>query len=62
MLSSKFDAMSQKFKGLNVNSVNSNTPSQLCEMCGSVDHLIVHCQVGSHFAQDVSDQVSYVNN
>jgi len=53
ILSSKVDAMSQKLEGPNVNSVS--TPSPSCDICGSVDHLTVHCQVGSSFAQAVSD-------
>ena len=48
VLSSKVDAMSQKLEGSNVNSVS--TPSPSCDICGSVDHLTVHCQVGSSFA------------
>ena len=62
MLSSKVDAMSQKLECLNVNSVCLNTSSPSCDICVSVDHLTVHCQVGSPFAQDVNDQINYVNN
>jgi len=62
MLSSKVDAMSQKLEHFNVNFVSSCTPSLSCDKCGSIDHLTVHCQLGSPFAQDVSDQVNYVNN
>jgi len=43
ILSSKVDGMSQKLEHLNVNSVSSNTHSPSCDICGSVDHLIVHC-------------------
>ena len=62
MLSSKVNAMSQKSKCLNINSISSSISSSSCDICGSVDHLTVHCQVGSPFAQDVSDQVNYVDN
>ena len=61
MLSSKANAISQKLERLNVNSVSSSTPSLSYDICGSVDCLTVHCQVGSPFAQDVRDQVNYVN-
>jgi len=62
VLSSTVDARSQKLEHLNVNSVSSSTPSPSCDICGSIDHLTVHYQVGSPFAQDVSDRVNYVNN
>jgi len=62
MLSSKVGAMSQKLELLNVNSVSSTNPFPSCDVCGSVDHLTVYCQVGSPFTQDVSNQVNYVNN
>jgi len=58
----KLDTLSQKLKRLNANSVSLSTPTSSCDICGSVDHLIVHYQVGSPFAQDVSDQVHSVNN
>ena len=57
----KVDAMSQRLECLNVNSVSSNAPSLSCEICGSVDHLTVNCQIGTLFAQYASDQVNYVN-
>jgi len=50
MLSSIVDAMSPKLDCLNVNSVSSSTPSPSCDICGSIDHLTVHYQVGSPFA------------
>ena len=53
MLSSKVGAMSQNLEYLNVNTVSSSTPSPSCDICGLVDHLTVHSQVGSPFAQDV---------
>ena len=55
LISSKVDAMSQKLACLNVNSVSSSTSSPSCDRCGLVDHLTMHCQVGSPFAQDISD-------
>ena len=55
MLSSKVNAISQKLERLNINSISSSTPSPSCDICESVDHLTVHCQVGSPFAQNVSD-------
>jgi len=54
--------MTQGFDHLNMNNASSITPSASCEICGSVDHLTVNCQVGSLFNQDTSDQVNYVNN
>ena len=62
MLSSKIDATSQKLEQLKVNSISSSTPFASCEICGSVNHLIVTCQVGSPFAPDISESVNYVNN
>jgi len=53
--------MSKKLECLNVNYVSSSTPCPSCDICGSVDHVTMHCQVGSPFSQDVSDQVNYVN-
>jgi len=35
--------MSQKLQYLNVNPMSSSNPSPWCDICGSVDHLIVHC-------------------
>ena len=62
MLSAKVDVMSQNLERMNVNSISSSTPSSSCEICGSVDHLTVNCQVGSPFALDVSEPVNYVKN
>jgi len=62
MLSAKVDAMSYTLERVNINSMSSSTPSLSCEIYGSVDHLIVNCQVGSPFAQDGGDSVNYVNN
>ena len=52
--------MTQKLDHMNVNAINSSAPT-LCEICGSVDHLTLNCQVGSPFAQDTSE-VNNVNN
>jgi len=45
---------------MDMNVVNSNAPPP-CEICGSIDHLTLNCQVGSHFTQD-TNEVNYVNN
>jgi len=45
---------------MNVNAVNSSAPPP-CEICESVDHLTLNCQVGTPFAQD-ANEVNYVNN
>jgi len=62
MLSSKVDAMYQKLKRLNVNSISSSTPSPSCDIRRSVYHWTVYGQVSSLSTQDASDQVNYVNN
>jgi len=54
--------MTQRLERLNVNTINSSTPSPSCEICGSIDHLIENYQVRRPFAQNTSDQVNYVNN
>ena len=46
VLSSKVDVMSQNLVCLNINSASSSTPSLSCDICGSVDHLTMHYQVG----------------
>jgi len=38
MLSTKVDDISQRLERLNVNSISSSTPSQSCEIYGSVNH------------------------
>jgi len=45
---------------MNVNAVNSNAPS-LCEICGSIEHVPLNCQVESPFSQDPSE-VNYIQN
>jgi len=52
--------MTQRLDRMNVNAVNSSAPPS-CEICGSIDHLTLNCQVGSPFAQDINE-VNYVNN
>jgi len=47
---------------LNVSSISSSAPFALCEICASVDHLTVICQVESPFAPYVSGLVNYVSN
>ena len=54
--------MTQRLERLNVNAVNSSSPSSSYVICGSIDHLTEHCQVGSPFAQNSTGQVNYVNN
>jgi len=60
LLSAKVDVMTQRLERMNVNAVNSSAPPP-CEICGSVDHLTLSCQVRSPFAQD-ANEVNYVNN
>ena len=43
---------------MNANAVNSNSPPP-CEICGSIEHLTLNCQVGSPFAQDTSEVNNY---
>jgi len=62
MLSTKLDAISKRLERLNVNFISSSTPFPSCAICGSIDHLIVNCQVGRPFARDVSEPVNDVNN
>jgi len=52
--------MIQRLDGMNVNAVNSSAPPP-CEICGSIDHLTLNCQVGSPFPQD-TNEVNFVNN
>ena len=52
--------MSERFDCMNVNAVNYSAPPP-CEICGSIEHLTLNCQIGSPFAQDTSE-VNYVNN
>ena len=50
--------MSQRLVRVNVNAVNSSAPS-LCEICGSIEHVTLNCQVRSLFSQE-SGEVNYV--
>ena len=49
LLSAKTDAMTQRLDRMNVNTVNSSV-SFPCEICGSIEHVTLNCQVGSPFA------------
>ena len=53
--------MTHRLDRLNVNAENSSAPLPP-EICGSVDHLTINCQVGGLFAQDISDRLNSVNN
>jgi len=50
--------MTQRLERINVSAVNSSAPP-LCEICGSIKHVTLNCQVGSSFSQ-VSSEVNYV--
>jgi len=52
--------MTQKLDRIIVNAVNSSSPPP-CEIYGSIEHVILNCQVGSPFFQD-SSEVNYVQN
>ena len=60
LLSAKVDAMTQRLDRINVNAVNSSSSSP-CEICGSIKHLTLNCQVRSLFSQD-PNEVNYVQN
>jgi len=60
LLSAKVDTMTQRLDCINVNAVNFSAPTP-CEICGSIEHLTLNCQVGSLFSQD-SSEVNYVQN
>ena len=49
LLSTKADAMTKGLDQMNVNAVNSSAPSP-CEICGSIEHISLNCQVGSPFS------------
>jgi len=49
LLSAKVDAMTKRLDQLNVNSMNSSAHSP-CKICGSIEHVSLNCQVGSHFS------------
>jgi len=48
-LSAKVDATTQRLGQMNVNPVNSSTPFP-CEICGSIEHVTLNCQVGNPFS------------
>jgi len=45
LLTTKMNAMNQKFDHLNVDAINAYALSPTCDSCGSCDHLTVNCQV-----------------
>jgi len=49
LLSAKVDDMTQRLDRMNVNAVNSNAPAP-CEICGSIKHVTLNCQVESPFS------------
>jgi len=49
LLSDKVDAITKRFDQLDVNAVNSSVPS-LCEICGSIEQISLHCPVRSPFS------------
>ena len=57
LLSAKVDAMTKRLDQLNVNTLNSGTPSR-CEIYGSIEDIPLNCQVGSPFSQD-PNKVNY---
>jgi len=59
-LSTKVDAMTQRLDRMNINAVNSSAFLP-CEICGSIKHVTLNCQVRSPFFQD-SSEVSYVQS
>jgi len=52
--------MTQRLDRMNVNAVNSSAPSPY-EICSSIEHVTLNCQIGCPFAQGPS-QVNYVQN
>ena len=48
LVSAKIDAMTQRLDQMNVNVVNSSDPSP-SEICDSIEHITLNCQVGSRF-------------
>jgi len=60
LLSAKVDVMTQRLNQMNINVVNSSTPSP-DEICGSIEHITLNCQVGGPFFKD-PNEVHYVQN
>ena len=60
LLSAKVDAMTKRLDQLNVNAANSSAPSP-CEICVSIEHISLHCPVGSPFSQG-PNEVNYTND
>ena len=48
LLSTKVHAMTQRLDHINVNTVKSSA-HPLCEICGSIEHATLKCQVGGFF-------------
>jgi len=49
LLFAKVDAMTKRLDQMIVNAGNSSAPS-LCEICGSIEHICLHYQIGSPFS------------
>jgi len=62
LLTAKMDTMTQKLDRLNVNVVNSCTPSPSYDRCGCLDHVTKNCHVENPFAPFPIEHVAYVNN
>ena len=60
LLSTKVDAITKRLDQMNVNAVNSSAPSP-CEICCSIEHITLNCQVGSPFFED-PNEVNYDQN
>jgi len=58
LLSAKVDTMTQRLDQMNINAVNSRTPSP-CEIYRSIEHVTLNYQVGSILSQDPGE-VNYV--
>ena len=50
--------MTQRLHRMNINAVNSSVPSPY-EICGSVKHVTLNCQVGGPFSED-PNEVNYI--
>ena len=50
LLFAKIDAMTQKLDRMNGNAINSSALPP-CEICGSIKHVTLNCQVGSQFSK-----------
>ena len=59
LLFAKVDAMTQRLDHINVNAVNSSAPPP-CEICASIEHVTLNCQVRSPFSQDPNEVVNNI--